>query len=352
VRRIASASRSAGGLLVERDARIDGRRVRECLEAEQPIAWSGPDGQSAPWDSGVVGPFGSAAIFRLGTLLPADRPPRARTAGSAFALAIWADSAAAALVSEGRDLARRAGPAVDRAREHAELARGLEENDRLLAQLRHETGNAITAIRIATSLLGGPSADPTRDSTREGTDSIRTALDDIEARLDDIGVWYRSRPGPARPRKENHVLADLLARAVTRVEPLLGARGLRIQVDLEQDGKVNVDVEPTVRALARLLLNAAGRVRDRGGIHVIARQAAHETTVSIVGDSGSHARDSIAGDPPGVLLVDAFGVRWPADPSPDLTLALILAHRCGLEIRSRAVGDADSAVRVSFPDVG
>ena len=343
-RRIASASRSGEARLDERDTRVDPAALRAWISTDPPSAWTGSDAGPAPWDSGVMGEFATAAVFRLTSGRTGDvasvgaRPAQAAQGdpprGSTFALAIWADSAAADLLREGSHLARLVQPAIELASRHAATAAAFQEQVRLLAQLHHETGNTITAVRLAAGLLDGLEAVSPSSGRGEFISSIHAALDDMEARLDDIGVLRRAAGAPRIRQGTRLAASTLLDRVAGRVEPVLRTRGLRIVMDPEPDCHVLVDPEPIVRVIARLVLHAAGHATEGGTIRVSVRREGRGATITVT--------DGRVSSQPPELLADAFGVQWPSRPTPDLTLALVLANRGGVEVWSEGGQGAGS----------
>jgi signal transduction histidine kinase/ActR/RegA family two-component response regulator len=165
------------------------------------------------------------------------------------ALAGALDAARSDLERTLRELEDRSR-ALDQAREHAE--RAVRAKDEFLAVLGHELRNPLSPIMTAIQLLR------LKGQTGREYDVIARQVVNVIRLVDDLLDVSRLTSGKIVLRREPTELADVAARAVEMVSPLLERKRQILAVDIPPHGLV-VDADPTrlTQVLANLLNNAA-----------------------------------------------------------------------------------------------
>lgn len=208
------------------------------------------------------------------------------------------------------ELVRRAGLAADNARlladaqalrREAETARGEAERasrakDELLAMLGHELRNPLAPIMTAVELM----------RMREGADGllareravIERQVSHLVRLVDDLLDISRITRGGLELKRRPLEVADVVARAIEAVSPLLEQRMHRLAVDIPSHGLVvSGDEERLVQVLSHLLSNAAKYTPPGGRVDV---SAEHEDRMAVI-----RVRDTGIGIDP-VLLPHVF----------------------------------------------
>jgi PAS domain S-box-containing protein len=175
---------------------------------------------------------------------------------------------------------------ITRRKEMEALLRAADSNkNEFLATLAHELRNPLSPIRNAAALLGatGTGADERQARARE---VISRQVDHLAHLVDDLLDVARISEGKIVLREEDVLLSGVIAQAIETANPLIAARGHRLDVaePLEQVW-VKGDPVRLAQSMGNLLHNAA-KFTPKGG-HIRVEVALDGETVRIaVQDNG------------------------------------------------------------------
>lgn len=170
----------------------------------------------------------------------------------------------------------------------AEVARRSEAaKSALLDSVSHDLRTPLAGIRTAAGSLMDPAVSWDPEEMRSTAGSIDREADRLNRLVSNLLDMSRIEAGVLRPRRATHVLADLVERTASRLEPDLAPRRLRVAVPPDLP-LVSVDDVWVDQALTNLLENAA-------------RYTPAETTVMLSARAdGPEVRLTVADDGPGV----------------------------------------------------
>ncbi|MCA1630501.1 MAG: PAS domain S-box protein [Acidobacteria bacterium] len=248
-----------------------------------------------------------------------------------------------------QDLARRAALAVENARLYREAREVNRLKDEFLATLSHELRTPLTAVLGWTRLLGTGQLDEA--TAKRALETIeRNALSQVQL-IDDILDVSRVIRGKLRLNVRSTDLVPVIEAAVDSVRPAAEAKGIRLQVILDQQaGLISGDPDRLQQIVWNLLSNAIKFTPKEGRVQVVlARVNSHlEVTIS---DTGQGI--------PEEFLPYVFDRFRQADPTPTrahgglgLGLAIVrhLIELHGGSVRAESAGAGQgSTFRVSLP---
>jgi PAS domain S-box-containing protein len=165
-----------------------------------------------------------------------------------------------------------------------ELERSSRMMNEFLAMLAHELRNPLAPMRNAVTLMQLENlASPTLRNSRDIIDRQLTHVTRLVDDLLDIG---RLTTGKVKLRKEQMVIADVVARGVETVRPLIEARHHKLSVEMP-DKPIVVNADPTrvSQIVQNLLVNAAKYTPDGGRIDVKGEVVDGFVTISVA-DTG------------------------------------------------------------------
>lgn len=169
---------------------------------------------------------------------------------------------------------------IDGLREAAESAN--RAKDEFLAMLGHELRNPLSPIVTALQLmeLQGP-----EESVRTRT-IIERQVNHLIRLVDDLLDVSRIARGKVELKKELLEMAEVVAKGIEMVSPLLEQRGHTLTVDVPERGLL-VDADPTRlgQVVSNLLTNAA-KYTPPGGHIIVRAQRIEEAVVLSVRDTG------------------------------------------------------------------
>lgn len=209
--------------------------------------------------------------------------------------------------------------------------------DEFLATLAHELRNPLAPIRNSLEILKLPRIDPaTIQQTRA---MMERQVHHLVRLVDDLLDVSRVMRGKIELRKEPVELANVVARAVETVQPLIAVQGHRLELSLP-DGSLLLDADPIrlAQVLGNLLTNAAKYTEANGHIWLSTEQEGHEVVLRV--------RDNGMGIVPD-LLPHIFELFVQADHTSTkaqgglgigLTLARNLVHMHGGTIEAHSAG--------------
>jgi signal transduction histidine kinase len=160
---------------------------------------------------------------------------------------------------------------AERTRVELALKAADRHKDEFLAMLAHELRNPLAPILNAVQLMRKKAlADPQLLWSRE---VIERQLAHLTRLVDDLLDVSRITRGKINLSRETVELADLVARAVETVQPLIAERGHQLTLDVA-DPSIRVFGDPLrlTQALGNVLSNAAKYTENDGRIGLVARQ--------------------------------------------------------------------------------
>ncbi len=190
---------------------------------------------------------------------------RVRRDGSVF----WANVVIAPVydaTGQLRGFAKVTRDMTERRRLH-ELESSSKRMSEFLAMLAHELRNPLAPIRNAVTILQlEPSPSPMVRSSR---DMIDRQLSHMTRLVDDLLDVGRLTTGKIRFKAEPVSYAQVVARSVEAVRPLIDARRHRLGVDMPDSGlRVQGDATRLAQVLQNLLTNAAKYTPEGGQIEL------------------------------------------------------------------------------------
>jgi len=186
-------------------------------------------------------------------------------------------------VALARELAVRAGMALDNARLYREAVEAVRARDDVLAVVSHDLGNPLSAIRIGVSLLlRSRPADAQSEGAWAHLAGIQQSVEQMERLIRDLLEVKRIEAGYLTLTLDDHPASELLADAVELMAPLADRRAMRVRV-VAVDGspRVRADRERTLQVLTNLLGNAIKFTQEGGEIELTAFEAGGEVTFSV-----------------------------------------------------------------------
>ncbi len=203
---------------------------------------------------------------------------RVRRDGSVF----WANVVIAPVYDAARQLrgfAKVTRDMTERRRLH-ELESSSKRMSEFLAMLAHELRNPLAPIRNAVTILQlEPSPSPMVRSSR---DMIDRQLSHMTRLVDDLLDVGRLTTGKIRFKSEQVAYAQVVARSVEAVRPLMDARRHRLTVDMPDSGlRVQGDATRLAQVLQNLLTNAAKYTPEGGQIELKVWQEGSQLHTSV-----------------------------------------------------------------------
>jgi signal transduction histidine kinase len=160
---------------------------------------------------------------------------------------------------------------AERTRVEQALKAADRHKDEFLAMLAHELRNPLAPILNAVQLIRKkPLSDPQLLWSR---DLIERQLGHLTRLVDDLLDVSRITRGKINLSRETVEVADLVARAVETVQPLIVERGHRLTLDVARESiRVFGDPLRLTQAVGNVLSNAAKYTENGGQISLTARQ--------------------------------------------------------------------------------
>ena len=160
---------------------------------------------------------------------------------------------------------------AERTRVEEALKAADRHKDEFLAMLAHELRNPLAPILNAVQLMRRkPLTDPQLLWSR---DVIERQLGHLTRLVDDLLDVSRITRGKINLSREPLEVADLIARAVETVQPLIAERGHHLHLDVASDSmRVYGDPLRLTQAVGNVLANAAKYTENGGDISLVARK--------------------------------------------------------------------------------
>jgi two-component system sensor histidine kinase KdpD len=167
--------------------------------------------------------------------------------------------------------------------EKSEAARLEAETERLrstlLSSISHDFRTPLAVMKGTASTLLEDEATLSEAARHELTATLLEESDHLERLVHNVLTLTRLESGSVTPKKELQSAQELVGGALARVERLLGARDVR--VDVSPDLLVPCDAVLIEQALVNLLENAVKHTPERTPIDVVARAADGELWIEI-----------------------------------------------------------------------
>ncbi len=169
-------------------------------------------------------------------------------------------------------------------RQRLDLERAGRQKDEFLAMLAHELRNPLAPIRNSSELLLR-NLDP-GSPERGAVHTIERQVTHLTRIVDDLLDISRITQGRIELRRRPVEVADLVARALETVEPLIRHKGHVVTHYAARPSLcVNVDPERIVQCLGNLLTNAAKYTEPGGAIRIDTRETDGQVGIAVA-DNG------------------------------------------------------------------
>lgn len=179
-----------------------------------------------------------------------------------------------------RELAQRAGVALENFRLYEALREADRRKDEFLATLAHELRNPLAPIRSSLQILEMPSLDAATVGLARGM--IERQVYHLVRLVDDLLDVSRVMRGKIELRKERIEVATVVARAVETTQPFIEALGHQLSVRLPQDSlAIEADPVRIAQVVGNLLANAAKYSEPNGRIWLTGARVGDEAELRV-----------------------------------------------------------------------
>jgi len=186
--------------------------------------------------------------------------------------------------SVARDLASRAGLALDNAALYQKIHDADQRKNEFIAMLAHELRNPLAPIRNALHLLQYAESDPTRAAWAR--DIIHRQLRQLVRLVDDLLDLSRITRGKIELKIEAVDVAEVVAAAVETAKPAVDALGHALTLSLPSEPlRIKGDFARVAQVLGNIVNNAA-KYTERGGKIVLSATREGGEVVVRVRDTG------------------------------------------------------------------
>jgi signal transduction histidine kinase len=169
-------------------------------------------------------------------------------------------------------------------RQRRDLEEASRQKDEFLAMLAHELRNPLAPIRNAGELLSRSL--PADVPMRTAVHTIERQVTHLTRLVDDLLDVSRITQGRIELRRRPTAVADILARSLETVDPLIRRKHHKVSIAGNHwNLYVNVDPERLVQCLANVLTNSAKYTESGGEIHIETRDEGGEVTIAVT-DNG------------------------------------------------------------------
>jgi len=156
-------------------------------------------------------------------------------------------------------------------RQRREIEAASRQKDEFLAMLAHELRNPLAPIRNAGEILSRNL--PAHVPMRTAVHTIERQVTHLTRLVDDLLDVSRITQGRIELRRKPTSVADIVARSLETVDPLIRRKHHKVSIDASRwNLYVNVDPERMVQCLANVLTNAAKYTEPHGRINVETRE--------------------------------------------------------------------------------
>jgi PAS domain S-box-containing protein len=189
-------------------------------------------------------------------------------------------------------LGRRAALAIDNARLYEEARQAMHVREQVLAVVSHDLRSPLSAIQLASSVLGSKLPETAGESAQRHVRTILRAADRMDHLIADLLDVASIQAGHLSVEPRSIAVGKLLDEAVANHEVAAGQKGIKLQrEDSTPSIEIRVDPDRLLQVLANLIGNALKFCDDGDTISVRAALEGRAVVFS-VRDSGP----GIAGD--------------------------------------------------------
>jgi PAS domain S-box-containing protein len=197
-----------------------------------------------------------------------------------FAPVLGVDGNVVAIAGTTRDITERQASEQAVRDQAARLAEADRAKDEFLATLSHELRNPLAPLR--NSLVLWRRLDGANPKTERLQVIMERQVNHLVRLVDDLLELSRISRGALSLRKESVQIENVVQSAVETAEPLIGAAGHRLELQLAPgDLRVHGDPVRLAQIVANLLNNAAKYTEDGGTLTVRSWQDGHGAVVSV-----------------------------------------------------------------------
>lgn len=209
--------------------------------------------------------------------------------------------------------------------------------DEFLATLAHELRNPLAPIRNSLEILKMPRVDAA--TVQRSRAMIERQIHHLVRLVDDLLDVSRVMRGKIALRREPVELANVVARAVETVQPLIDVQGHRLELSVPRESLV-VDADPVrlAQVLGNLLTNSAKYTDARGHIWVSAERAGSEVLLQVRDDGIGIAPDMLSHIFDLFVQADHTSTKAQGGLGIGLTLAKNLVQLHGGRIEAHSAG--------------
>jgi PAS domain S-box-containing protein len=181
-------------------------------------------------------------------------------------------------------LAARSALAISNARLYAETQEANRVKTDFLAVMSHELRTPLTAIFGYTELLATGITGPVTANQVSQLERIRGSAAHLLGIIEDILGYARAEAGKDSVREENVPISEVVAEAVSLVQPAAQQKNLRIESRVVNDGKLATD-RGKLRQILVNLINNAVKFTGEGEVRVTSDVDSERATFT-VSDTG------------------------------------------------------------------
>ncbi|HET7810925.1 MAG TPA: ATP-binding protein [Steroidobacteraceae bacterium] len=165
-------------------------------------------------------------------------------------------------------------------RARRDLQEASRQKDEFLAMLAHELRNPLAPIRNAGEILSRNL--PANVPMRTAVHTIERQVTHLTRLVDDLLDVSRITQGRIELRRKPTALADVVARSLETVDPLIRRKRHKVSIAASRwNLYVNVDPERLVQCVANVLTNAAKYTSSGGEIHVETQDVEREVILTV-----------------------------------------------------------------------
>jgi len=165
-------------------------------------------------------------------------------------------------------------------RQRHEFEEASRQKDEFLAMLAHELRNPLAPIRNAGEILSRNL--PANVPMRTAVHTIERQVTHLTRLVDDLLDVSRITQGRIELRRKPTSLADVVARSLETVDPLIRRKRHKVSIAASRwNLYVNVDPERLVQCVANVLTNAAKYTESGGEIHIDTQDAGNEVVLTV-----------------------------------------------------------------------
>jgi signal transduction histidine kinase len=186
---------------------------------------------------------------------------------------------------DGGGILRSLRYAIERQRLEAARQDLERQRDEFFSSVSHDLRTPVAAIKAAIGVVLANEPSGTSAPLRRLLGNIELAADELSRLIDDLLEIARLQAGRVELYLSEVDLRDVITRSTRSVEPLIEARGQRLEVCLPSDKvHVRVDVQRLSRVVRNLVENAHKYGRDGGHITVTLTATQNDVDLRIADD--------------------------------------------------------------------